>query len=60
MSKVYKWILRTALGLAIGASLFACGCPSPCGLKIPCIAGGCPFSWKNLAIPILVGQVLET
>ncbi len=53
MSKLFrKWIIRGALLLAAGGSLFACGCPSPCGL--PICKAGCPFSPKNILEAVVV------
>ncbi len=60
MYKVYKWILRTSFLLAMGASLFACGCPSPCGFKLPmCKGEGCAFSPKSILEAVVVDVLFD-
>ncbi len=60
MYKTYKkWMIRgVGLMLALGMSLFACGCPSPCGIGLPCKAS-CPFSPKNILEDVVIGSIFD-
>ena len=60
MSRVYKWVIRGALALALGATVFACGCPSPCSMGIPCGKTFCKaLSPKNIVEDVVIANILD-
>jgi len=59
MYRMYKWVLRGALLLTLGASLFACGCPSPCAGPF-CGKSLCQaLSPKNIVADVVIANLLD-